>query len=363
MSPRKRHPRNAPFPDGLRVRDGYYSYTSPLDGREKGLGRDRMRAIQWARDANVEVQRIRGQQSAAEWVRGESTKNWGAWLDRYQELLAEREIAPKTKRFYLMLLRRARAQWPAATSITAVSTAQIAEAIASLKTEGKRRMAQAYRAWLSDCFRCCIAEGWRTDNPVAVTDKVRNKTKRARLTLEHVQAILAADTTKPWLRNAIALALVSGQRREDIVRAQRRDVRDGAWWCEQHKTKVRLAIPLSLRLVAFGASLADVLDQCRGTSILSHHIVHQTTRKGGSKLGEPIYPAAVTREFSAAVARLGIDWGDRTPPTFHELRSLSKRLYDSQGGVNTQQLLGHMSPESAAIYADGRGEWVKVSIG
>ncbi len=362
MSPRKRSSRNAGLPDGLRVRDGYYSYKSPLDGREKGLGHDRLKAIAWARSANAEIQKVRGEQSAAEWIRGESAKTWGAWLDKYKGILDKRAIAAKTRVFYALLMRRARAQWPESTSITAISTAQIAEAVDALEAEGKQRMAQAYRQWLQDCFRCCIAKGWRIDNPVSVTDRVKNKPKRARLTLEMVQAICAAPTTRPWLRNAILLALVTGQRREDIVAAKRKDVREGCWWVEQHKTHAKVAIPLLLRLEALGLSLGDVIEQCRGTNILSHHIVHQTCGKGGSRLGAPIYAGAVTKQFTAAMRLLNIDWGERTPATFHELRSLSKRLYDQQGGVNTQQLLGHMSPESAAKYADGRGEWVRVAI-
>jgi integrase len=362
MSPRKRSTRNAGLPDGLRVRDGYYSYKSPLDGRERGIGRDRLKAIQFAREANAEIRRLSGEQSAAEWVRGESAKTWGTWLDKYKELLGKRSIARRTRVFYELLMRRARAQWPESIAITAIDTAMIADAVDAIEAEGKHRMAQAYRQWLQDCFRCSIAKGWRLDNPVSVTDRVKNKTKRARLTLDMVLAICKAPTTRPWLRNAIMLALVTGQRREDIVGAKRKDVREGCLWVEQRKTGAKVAIPLALRLDALGCSLGEVIDQCRATNILSHYIVHQTTQRGGSRLGAPIYVGAVTKQFTAAMRLLSIDWSDRTPATFHELRSLSKRLYDAQGGVNTQQLLGHSSPDTAAIYSDGRGEWVRVAF-
>jgi hypothetical protein len=56
--------------------------------------------------------------------------------------------------------------------------------------------------------------------------------------------------------------------------------------------------------------------------------------------------------------------GKRTPPTSHEIRSLSTRLYEEQSDeVNTQALLGHTDPETTEIYKDGRGTWVKVSFG
>lgn len=49
------------------------------------------------------------------------------------------------------------------------------------------------------------------------------------------------------------------------------------------------------------------------------------------------------------------------PPTFHETRSLSMRLYAEQG-VNVQALSGHKDPAMTAIYTDSRGsEWLRVS--
>ena len=41
-------------------------------------------------------------------------------------------------------------------------------------------------------------------------------------------------------------------------------------------------------------------------------------------------------------------------PTFHEIRSLSKRLYDEQGNVDTKALLGHRTEKMGALYADPR---------
>lgn len=352
---------NAGLPDGLRVRDGLYSYTSPLDGRERGLGRDRIKAIQWARTANVEVQRIRGEVTPAEWVRGTTSKSWDAWLLEYQKLLDERESTKATRNHRKSLMKRARAQWPAEIAVTAIDVGMVAVAIKQLTSVAKQRMAQAYRSFLSDCFDCAIAEGWRTDkhNPVDVTRAVTVKTRRARLTIEHFRAIYADQQTKPWLRHAMALALVTGQRREDIARARRSDIRDGAWWCQQHKTGNRVVIPIGIRLDALGMSLAEVLEQCRGTGILSHYLVHQTFDR---YRGKPVPARALTNYFTACVKRMGVDWGDKSPPTFHELRSLSKRLYDAQGGVNTKELLGHKSASAAAVYSDSRGEWVKVSV-
>jgi integrase len=360
MSPRKRHFRSNGLPDNLSLRaDGYYVYTSPINRHQKGLGRDRLAAIKFARSANVEVQRMRGELDGAAWVRGVTARSWGAWLDRFQELLDEKDSTKATQNQRKSLMKRARAQWPAQIAITEISVAMVADAIRALTKDGKPTMAQAYRSFLGKCFRSAIANGWRPDDPTAVTDVVIVRTKRARLSIDHARAILADPQTKPWLRNAIALALVTGQRREDIARSRRSDVREGCWWVHQRKTGNRVAIPTSIRLDILGMSLAEVLEQCRSTGILSPYLIHQTFDRDR---GKPVAIRAFTNMFTACVKRLGIDWGDKSPPTFHELRSLSKRLYDAQGGVDTKQLLGHRSDGAAAKYADARGEWVRVSV-
>lgn len=64
--------------------------------------------------------------------------------------------------------------------------------------------------------------------------------------------------------------------------------------------------------------------------------------------------------FSKARDLAGIDWGDGTPATFHEQRSLAERLYKTQG-INTKELLGHKSQTQTDRYHDDRGkDWIKI---
>lgn len=52
--PRKRLAENAHLPDHVRRRrDGYYTWTNPVDGREYGLGRDDKQAIDEANSRNA----------------------------------------------------------------------------------------------------------------------------------------------------------------------------------------------------------------------------------------------------------------------------------------------------------------------
>ena len=65
----------------------------------------------------------------------------------------------------------------------------------------------------------------------------------------------------------------------------------------------------------------------------------------------------VSGGFASAGDKTGLRW--EKPPSFHERRSLSGRLYAEQKGINVLNLLGHMDVKTAALYIDSRGaEWI-----
>lgn len=358
MSPRHRLAINRGLPANLRVREGRYSWRNPEDKKEHGLGTDRRYAIEQAIRANAHL--ASKHLSLVERISG-AAQTWADWCDTFEKLLSERRAKPNTVRARRSQMVRLRASFDLHAPASKITTRQCAEVINALKTAGKHRTAQAFRSFLKDCFNRMIAQGWRSDNPASVLDTVTVDVTRSRLTLEVFQR-LYATTSIVWLRNAMALAIVSGQPRESVAAAKFADIREGAWWNERGKTGARIVLPLELRLDAFGLSLGDVVKQCRATGILSKSLVHQTQRAKGAQLGKAMHVDKITRVFSAELAKLEIAWGDREPPTFHEIRSLSERLYKAQGNVNTQELLGHKDPRTTALYHDGRGEWVRVGI-
>lgn len=358
MAPRRRKDINRPLRPGMRVRAGYYSWTSPETGREFGLGHDRQKAIKevLAAEAHIAAKRV----SLVERISG-AANSWSEWCDEFEKILNERDSKPNTKRTRKSQLKRLRSIFPNDKAAGRIDTRDCDQAIEALKKAGKHRTAQAFRSFLIDSFDRMIAKGWRKDNPARVLDEVRVKVKRARLTLEVFQRLYKA-TSVVWLRNAMALAIVSGQPRECVAAARFTDIHDGAWWNERGKTGARITIPLELRLNAFGMSLEDVVKQCRSTSILSKHLVHQTQRAKGARLGKAMHVDMITRVFRSELLKLDIKWQGKEPPTFHEIRSLAERLYNDQGNVNTQDLLGHKQAKTTSIYHDSRGEWVKVSV-
>lgn len=362
MAPRQRKPSNRALPPNLRDRDGYYSWRHPTTKQEFGLGRDRRMALAQAIEANMRVAGESPEPRLVERISGgKEDRSWNAWCDEFEKIIAARDLAKNTRLARKSQLRRLRRMIEGKKLAAEVETLDLSKELDAMTGAGKMRAAQAFRTFLIDCFDRMIAKGWRKDNPATVLDSVTVKVKRARLPFS-VFMRLYEKTQVVWLRNAMALALISGQAREDCRNAQFSDIHDGAWWNERGKTGARIALPLELRLNCFGMSLDDVVKQCRSTGILSRYLIHQTLRTHGSRLGKPIHIDTITNTFTAELAKLELDWGGKEPPTFHEIRSLSGRLYKEQGNVNVQELYGHRDPRTTAIYTDGRGEWMKVSI-
>lgn len=357
MAPRQR--KDPRLPDRTRERDGYYSWTSPVDGREYGLGRDRRKAFEQAIQANAHL--AGAKPTLLERITG-GAMTWGDWCDRFAQLLAEREATLNTRRTRKSQMARLRRSFDADRPAAKITTRDCSVVLQAIKAEGKHRTAQAFRSFMMDCFDRMKAEGVLTgDNPVTVTDEVRVKVKRARLPFEAFMRLYETTSIR-WLRNAMALALVAGKDRDSVRNAKFTDFRDGGWWNERSKTEARVYLPVRLKLRVFGMSLEDVLKQCRSTGIVSRYLIHQTERAKGATLGKPMHLDMLTRVFSAELAKLKIDWGDKEPPTFHEIRSLAARLYNEQGDIKPQDLLSHKDPKSTALYVDGRGEWVKLSV-
>lgn len=366
MSPRRRS-KSIRVPN-LYERNGYYAWRNPFTREEFGLGRDKALAITQAVEANVHIAGLQGRPRLIDRLTGSAERTVEKWNEKYQELLGKGDFAAVTLKSYKSLGKRMVAMLKPETplrNITALEASEILETTAV--TEGKARTAQALRNFMRDSFREARVQGWYTaDNPILDTKlPISVEVKRARLTWETFQQIYARIDLE-WLRNAVDLALISAQRREDIAVAQFKDFHDGAWWLIQESEKSenphRLVIPYELRLDCFGKNLGDVVSQCRRTGVVSKHVIHQTVMRGNSPIGRHIWIDTLSKRFADAVDRSGLSWAPKEPPTFHEIRSLAERLYAAQG-INTQELLGHNDPETTALYHDTRGaEWVRIKV-
>lgn len=187
---------------------------------------------------------------------------------------------------------------------------------------------------------------------------------RERMSLEQFLAV--REHASVWLRNAMDLALLTGQRREDIASLKFTDWREGRLHVSQGKTggKTRLALDGRIAIGKIGMSIAEVVRQCRDM-IASPYLVHHVQHHSGAKPGQKVRGESIGQAFTTAREAAGIAAKDgRTPITFHEIRSLAERLYREEfGAAFAQQILGHKNAEMTARYDDLRGEWKLVSTG
>lgn len=253
---------------------------------------------------------------------------------------------------------------------TQVTTADCATLLRDTAAAGNVRTAQALRSRLLAMFVFAQQQGFADRNPAAATATAAPEVQRARLTLDQFRAVYAAaPQVNEWLQQAMAIALVTGADRSTIAGMTRAQIGDGAltiWRGKTKKTNRPVQIPLALRLDVMGWTLDEVLR--RRTAVVSKHVIHHVRPWGNAPVGSAISPNLMSRAFTTArkLAEIPDEIDGKGAPTFHEIRSLAKRLYARQGGVDTKALLGHSTDEMAELYLDERTgipEPIKVQIG
>lgn len=368
MAPRPRKTGSKDLPPNLYRktdrRNGmtYYTYRDPETNRVFGLGKDKTQAIAEAIAANLAItaaptltNRIASVSEPA------VSRPFTEWVAEYRLALEKRDLADSTKRNVGMRLNRLVEEF-GARDIRSITTMDVAKYLKGMASEGKAQMSRAMRSLLRDLFMEAIAEGWVDSNPVDVTKAAKVVVRRERLTLELWKAIYA-EARHPWLARAMELAVLTGQRRDDIAKMAFKDEVDGYLQVIQGKTGARLRLSTEISLECVGLKLSTVIRKCRD-HVLSKHLVHHSRTISRAKAGDPIVLDTISKEFAAArdraAVKLGLDFG-QSPPTFHEMRSLAARLHELEGR-DAQRLLGHRSAKMTDLYRDSRGaEWIDVA--
>jgi integrase len=358
MAARPRIRKRANWPENMHEpRPGYYTWRDPRDGKTHVLGRMTLaQAIHEAQAANVIVENGKPSKSLAERVQ-QSAHTVSDLLKKMPVKGAENTI--RSRRYFDAHIEKCLGSVPCAE----LTTKHVADMLEELIDAGKAPWARNLRSRVLAVCKRGAALGWMTGNPAAHTEQEEITVKRRRLRgIEEFNLIYEkAPQVADWLQNAMLLALVSGQDRSTCRLWERNSVKDGLATVFRQKTKVYIEIPTSIRLDALGMSLADVIARCKSTGVVSKYLIHHVRNKGGARSGQPIKLDAITNAFADARKLAGIEGDDA--PSFHELRSLAKRLYEKQGGVDTKALLGHMTETAADLYADGRGiEPIRVKI-
>lgn len=220
------------------------------------------------------------------------------------------------------------------------------------------RASNQARAILIDLFNHAAAKGLCPDNPAANTIPKIEKKQRKRHTVEGLKAI--RDKSPRWLQNAIDLALITAQRRGDILDMKFEDVRDGYLYVVQNKTeKASDAGWLKIKVTD---QLSEVLTRCRD-DILSPYLVHRRPERKKKREGKDHWTKVderfLTRAFKDARDTAGCysDLKEEEMPGFHEVRALSLHLY-KRAGKNGQKIAGHATEGMTKNYEKGHEDVV-----
>lgn len=369
MAARRREAKRRNWPAHLNQNGaGYFYWRDPDTKKSHGLGRDQAKAFAEARAANLAVEQRRGPRNLAQKLLEPAGKTLNVWTGEYEQIYVEtREATASTIQTIKSGIRAVRTAPFLEKNLRSIKTDEVATFIEDATVQRGAQMAALIRRTLLDMFREAEVKGLIASgaNPVTVTRVPKFNVERSRLTWENFQKVYkAAEQMDPWVARSFELALLTAQRREDVANMMFADVKDGFLFVEQEKTKVKIRIPVAVRLDVIGLSLEDVIKRCRDRFV-SRSMVHYSKQASGRLPGDPVNKSLITRSFQAARETAEIVWDEgKTAPTYHEIRSLSARLYTDQYGKEfAQAILGHKSATMTAMYRDTRGaEWTEVKL-
>lgn len=209
-----------------------------------------------------------------------------------------------------------------------------------LPTKAKRLLIE-----IKNMFTEAIIYDWTERNPASHLKSASCPVMRQRLSIEDWAALYYhAKLNSPyWVHLLLLLALITGQRRSDLLKLKYSDIKDDNLLVTQQKTGVKLAIPLALRLNEVNVSLRKIILISKEFEPSGEYLLRKST-------GAPLCAASLSAAFERCAD--AVLPGKNT--SLHECRSLSERLYRLQG-IDTRILLGHSSQRMTDMYNNDRG--------
>lgn len=315
---------NKDLPRGMALKDGrYYHVTTVAPRVWTPLGRDRAKALLlWAR--------IEGGLPDC------SIKTFEAIAQRYEvEVIPTK--ARRTQVDNLKELERLRAVF-GRMQIDAIKPHHVRGYMDKRGEQAKAR-ANREKALLSHVFNKAREWGY-TDatNPCQGVKGFKETGRDRYVSDEEFRAVWEhADQT---LRDAMDLALLTGQRPADVLKIKREDLRDGALWVVQNKTKAKRAIELMGELAALIERIG-----ARPRERMSAWLIQDDD-------GKPLGTFGLRSRFDKARRAAGVDF------QFRDIRA--KSATDTGDLAHSQKLLGHRNREMTEHYVRARaGERVR----
>lgn len=361
MAPRRRNPKTADLPENLYINGIYYRYRHPQTGEYHQMGVDKKLAIQAARKLNAQL--MPGNDLVRR-VLGEHHFTWANLVERYQRerQSAEGKKASTTKEENYRLQH-------IADGLGMVTLEDTTQRLLSnwLDTNYTNNAYTKHRGTLIKLMDFAIAKGMFPDgqqNLAASTLIEREAPKvRAILTIEQFGVIHAK--AEPWLQVAMELALVTTQRRGDLVKMKFSDIKDGYLFVVQNKTE-KHGYKAHLK-IAVGETLAGIISRSRALPPLSPFLVHRAPDRKVKFEGQEHHSQVRDQTLTKAFARArdacetfrGVPIAQR--PTFHEIRGLGGAQYLAQGYSQeyVNLLMGHTTMRMTKEYTDQHGNWTE----
>ena len=315
---------NKDLPRGMTIKDGrYYHVTTVTPRKWTALGRDRSQALlAWARLEGSEPD--------------PSIKTFAVVSLKY-----EREVIPskarRTQTDNLKELERLRSVF----GRMMIESIKPHHVRGYLDKRGEQAKARANRekALLSDIINKAREWGY-TDapNPCQGVKGFKESGRDRYVTDAEFRAVW--DQAGQTLRDAMDMALLTGQRPADVLKIQRADIHDGALWIVQNETGAKRAIEVTGEL----AALVDRIN-ARPRVRLSAWLIQDDG-------GQPLGTFAMRSRFDKARKAAGVSF------QFRDLRA--KAATDTGDLAHSQKLLGHRNREMTEHYVRQRvGERVQ----
>lgn len=306
------------LPKGMTKKGKYYYHVTTTTPRKwTPLGADRALALMaWAR--------LEGDQLDP------TVKTFEAVALRY-----EREViptkAPRTQRDNLKELDRLRAVFNRV-QIDHIKPHHV-RTYMDKRGQTARARANREKALLSHLYNRAREWGY-TDapNPCLGVKAFKESGRDRYVSDEEYQAVWAK--AHPTLRDAMDLALLTGQRPADVLKIKRADIHDGALWIVQNKTGAKRAIEVVGEL----AKLIDRIN-ARPRERLGPYLVQDDD-------GKPLRADGMRSRFTKAREAAGVSF------QFRDIRA--KAATDAGDLSHSQVLLGHKRREMTEHYVRQR---------
>ncbi len=232
-----------------RIAGRYYWRPTPaikrLGFRMVALGADLVKAIDTAQRLNAQVER-----QLAGVAEGPRDGTVAALLLAYEREDHFATLRPNTRKQYLGIMREI-AKNAGDLAVAGITRKDMKALYRALVPRGLAVAAAHMRFWRV-LLGYAMDEGWRPDNPATSLGIKAPRARTQTWTVEEIELLCATaeGMGKSSIALAVRLAYETSQRVSDVLRATWRDVEGGVLRVEQMKTRTKVAVPLSDKMIA-----------------------------------------------------------------------------------------------------------------